>query len=330
MPYPIFDKIMSLENLEAAYIKAMRGKTNRSRYYLYSLQYYSRIRRLRDHVLNGTYVSQPSVEFDLWCISGQKVRHISVPTLDDLVLQHAIYNVIYPIISPRLIYDSYGCRKYKGTHRAADRCQEFLRASSPDSYYLQIDIRKYYYSLDHQILRSILLRFLQDEKAVDLTMSQFPQDTDVGMNVGALISQVMGIIYLDRFDHYCKRVLKVKHYIRYVDDVVMIGMTKERCHEVLAQVESFLANDLKLELSKAKINPISKGINFVGYRAWQGKRIIRKRSMKQFNKSLRKGKLLSVQASLAHAKRTSSYTGMMLKARTVFSNLSLNGGTTRD
>lgn len=302
----IYSQIVSKDNLYMAARRALRCKLSSPRFFAYYVNISANVERIHKSIMDGSYRQHNENEFDLWCISGQKMRHIVVPSPDDLVVQHAIYQIIVPIIDPKLIFDSYGCRIGKGSHRAANRCQQFLRQSPKDSYYLQTDVRKYYYNLDHEILKSILFHLLHDQRAVDFIAMQFPLNATIGMNVGAMISQLMGMVYLNQFDHYVKRVLKIKHYIRYVDDAVFIGMSKQECHDIAAVTSEYLTR-LKLGYSKIKVAPIRKGINFVGYRAWQDKRIIRKRSYKTFNQNLRKGKIESLQASLGHALHTSSH-----------------------
>lgn len=303
----LYDLITSRENLYKAAKRALKGKLSNARFYSYSVNLSNNVEYLYKQIQKGTYRPHSDKEFDLWCISGQKMRHIVAPSVDDLIVQHAIYQVVVPIIDPKLIYDSYGCRLLKGSHRASDRCQYFLRKSPKDSYFLQIDIKKYYYNLDHEILKESLLHLLGEQDVVDFIALQFPQDRTVGMNVGAMISQLMGMIYLNKFDYYCKRVLKLKCLIRYVDDIVIIGLSKKECLSLVQNLEQYLKTELKLTFSRVKISPISKGINFVGYRTWQQKRIIRKRSYKTFNKNLRKNKVASLQSCLGHASRTSSY-----------------------
>lgn len=319
----LFEEVISFDNLFFAAQRALMGKLTKPRFFAYYSHLGANVANLHMAIKRGEYRPSPTKEFDLWCISGQKVRHINVPDINDLIVQHAIYRVLYPYISPKLIYDSHGCRKGKGTAKAADRCQYFIRKSKPDSYLLQLDIRKYYYNLDHEITKSIILHLTNDEHLSNFIAQQFPQGQGVGMHVGSLIAQVMGIIYLNPLDHYIKRVLKCKRYIRYVDDFVIIGESKERCQYLKNEIEKFIKEHLNLELSKYKIAPISKGINFVGFRTWQNKRIIRKRSMKVFNKSLRKRKQDSLQSCLGHALNTSSYSGMVKKAE-------LNGCTVED
>lgn len=309
----LYEEAVSTDGLILSAQRALQGKLNKPRFFSYYAHLGNNIARLHAALIDGSYRPSPTVEFDLWCISGQKMRHINVPQIDDLIVQHSIYRVFYPFISPKLIYDSYGCRKGKGTSKAADRCQLFLRNSPKDSYYLQLDIRKYYYNLDHEIAKSIVRHLCNDDRLTDLVAQQFPSNSTVGMHVGSLIAQVIGIVYLNPLDHYIKRVLKCKRYIRYVDDFVIIGESKERCHFLKTEIERFIKEHLKLELSKWKIAPVFKGINFVGYRTWKHKRIIRKRSMKVFNKSLRKRKVESLQSCLGHALKTSSYNGMKRK-----------------
>lgn len=312
----LYDLIISRENLYKAAKRALKGKLSNARFYSYSTNLSNNIEYLHRQIQKGTYRPHSDKEFDLWCISGQKMRHIVAPSIDDLIVQHAIYQIVVPIIDPKLIYDSYGCRILKGSHRASDRCQYFLRRSPKDSYFLQLDIKKYYYNLDHTILKEALLHLLGEQDVVDFIALQFPQDKTVGMNVGAMISQLMGMIYLNKFDQYCKRVLKLKHFIRYVDDIVIIGLSKKECLSLTQDIEQYLKIELKLSFSKVKVLPISKGINFVGHRTWQQKRIIRKRSYKVFNKNLKKNRVESLQSCLGHALKTSSYKTLVRRIKT--------------
>lgn len=312
----LYDLIISRKNLYKAAKRALKGKLSNARFYSYFVNLSNNVEHLYRQIQKGTYRPHSDKEFDLWCISGQKIRHIIAPSIDDLVVQHAIYQVIVPIIDPKLIYDSYGCRILKGSHRASDRCQYFLRKSPKDSYFIQLDIKKYYYNLDHKILRKALLHLLGEQDVVDFIALQFPQDKTVGMNVGAMVSQLMGMVYLNKFDQYCKRVLKLKALIRYVDDIIIVGLSKKECLSLVQDIEQYLKTELKLTFSKVKILPISKGINFVGHRTWQQKRIIRKRSYKVFNRNLKKNKVDSLQSCLGHASKTSSYRTLIKRIKT--------------
>ena len=156
------------------------------------------------------------------------------------------------------------------------------------------------------MLRESIERTVADPRIVDLVML-FAGDGEVGLNVGSLLSQLFGMIYLDRFDHYVKRILKIKSYVRYVDDMVFVVRDKAEANRILAEVQAFLADRLCLELSKWRIQPLSKGVNFAGFRTWQNYRLIRKRSLHNFGRKLAKKDIESVSAILAHAMRSSSY-----------------------
>lgn len=307
------ESIFTLENLIQGSKSASKGKRNTRRAYRFSMYEAFNLIRLLKLVLDGTYRPAPPKQFTIWCKSGQKTRVISAPAYKDLVVQHVIYRETYAAFEKGWIHDSYGCRIGGGTHRAADRCQQFMRQSPPDSFYLQLDIRKFYYSIDHSILRQSIERRIKDPRLVDLMM-KFCDDgsgSGVGLCVGSLLSQMYGLIYLDRLDHFIKRRLKVKRYIRYVDDMVIIGETKERCYELREAIEAFIREELHLEFSKWIIAPLKRGINFVGYRTWRSRRFVRRRAMHTFSKRLRQRNVQALISILGHARHTSSYSYMV-------------------
>lgn len=129
---------------------------------------------------------------------------------------------------------------------------------------------------------------------------------DVGVDVGSIVAQLFGLIYLDRFDHYIKRNLKIKHYIRYVDDMVFIGLPKQECYLLLNLCIEFLNDNLGLILSKWKIQSLHRSINFCGYRTNRYYRLIRKRSLKAFNNGLTHYDYDTIESVLAHAEHSAS------------------------
>lgn len=300
------EEIVTLSALIEAYANASRRKHERLGVYRYADDLGENLTILRDRILSGEYKPQPCHEFDIYCAAGQKVRRIAAPAFEDTIVQHLLYEALYDSFDRGFIFDSYGCRRGKGTHRAADRVQEFMRRADTGAYTLQIDIRKYYYRINHAVLRESIERTVADPRIVDLVML-FAGDGEVGLNVGSLLSQLFGMIYLDRFDHYVKRILKIKSYVRYVDDMVFVVRDKAEANRILAEVQAFLADRLCLELSKWRIQPLSKGVNFAGFRTWQNYRLIRKRSLHNFGRKLAKKDIESVSAILAHAMRSSSY-----------------------
>lgn len=301
------DEIITLDALIRSFHSASAGRKCRTKISKYTDNVGENLLSLQKRLYERTYQPLPCSKFDIFCSAGQKVRQISAPAFEDTIVQHLLYDALYPSFDRSFIYDSYGCRKGKGTHKAADRVQEFMRQASPNSYYLQIDIRKYYYNIHHDVLRESLKRRIADPEVLDLVMSFCGDEGKVGLNVGSLLSQLFGMVYLDRFDHWIKRTLKIKYYVRFVDDCLFILPTREEAMRVKEACEKYLWETLYLRLSKWRVHPISRGANFVGMRTWRHKRIIRRRSLHNFGRCLRREKIDSIVSILGHAKGTSSY-----------------------
>ena len=305
-----YDDMVTYDNLRIAYFQTIQGKQHRHRVQQFKQNFISELRQLYKELKTRTYKPSTPKSFDIWCTAGQKVRRITAPQFRDLIVQRLIYNYVYYTFDKGFIFDSYGCRKNKGAERAADRTQNFIRHSPEDSYYLQIDIRRYYYNIRKDVLRQSLERKIQDQEIVNLLLMFMH---DVGVDVGSIVAQLFGLIYLDRFDHYIKRNLKIKHYIRYVDDMVFIGLSQQECYFLLNLCIEFLNDNLGLNLSKWKIQSLHRSINFCGYRTNRYYRLIRKRSIKTFNNGLTHYDYDTIESVLAHAEYSASYNFLMKK-----------------
>lgn len=225
-------------------------------------------------------------------------------------MQHAIYRVIYEIFDRTFIHQSYGSRKGGGTHRASDYAQQSLRAT-PGKYLLQLDIEKFFYSINHEILKDQLARRIKDKRLLEVIFKFVWYVTEgVGVPIGNLLSQLFALIYMNPLDHYIKRELKVKRYCRYVDDFILFGLTKEQAYTYKEKVEEYLRTKLKLKLSKWRVARTEQGVNFVGYRTWASRRFVRKHSLYKIKRMAKAGNIEAVTSLLAHARHTSSYTYM--------------------
>ncbi|UFH59846.1 reverse transcriptase/maturase family protein [Sulfurovum mangrovi] len=298
------EQIADMDLLYIAFKNASKGKRFKKSIHDFENNIAQELIALRDEILSGTYHPQEPKTFTIY---EPKQREIAAPAFRDSVVQHAIYMLIYPMFDRGFIHDSYGCRIGKGTHRAADKLQEQMRQCSGEEYFLQIDIRKYYYSIDHAVLRNQMAKKIYDPRVLDLVMS-FVGHGDKGLHIGSLLSQFFGLVYLDQFDHWIKRHLKIKHYVRYVDDSVLTGLSsREEAKDVLKKIVSWLKERLKLVLSKWKIQKIKRGVNFVGFRTWRSTRFLRKRSLYNFSKALKRVKVESLMSIVGNAKRTATF-----------------------
>ena len=232
----------------------------------------------------------------------------------DRIVQWAIYQYLNPIYNRLFIEDSYACRKKKGSHKAAERLQYWMRQidrkPTGDWYVLKLDISKYFYRVNHEILINILSRRIKDLQMMGfiravvnsrvepfgLPRGKGPSETpaeewlyDVGMPIGNLTSQLFANIYLNELDQFCKHKLKIHYYIRYMDDIIVLGQGKDTLRRWKAEIHRFLQEELSLDLnSKTSIRPMRQGVEFVGVRIWPTHMKLRKSTVGRLKREVRK------------------------------------------
>ncbi len=304
----LFDTVFSRENLYHAYLDARRGKRSKRACFEFEKNLGANMQSLYSRIHSGVYQPDPYFQFRVY---EPKERVVHAPSFRDIVVQHAIYRIIYGIFNRSFISTSFACRTGYGTHKASDYTQKALRCYSGDRYTLKLDIRKFFYSINRETLRTLVERKIKDSKLVNIMMLFAQKEGPVGIPIGNLLSQIYALIYLNPLDHFVKRILRIRHYVRYVDDFILFGLSRNQCLEMRAIIISFLKKTLSLVLSKSTIQKIKKGVNFAGYRTWRCSRFIRKHSLYVFNRSLKKRNQESIISSLGHAKRTNSLPGMI-------------------
>jgi len=225
-------------------------------------------------------------------VHDPKKRTIFALPFRDRVAQHAINNVVEPMFDKTFIYDSYACRKGKGTIAGMKRLRYFLDKlirNNKRIYYLKADIEKYYNSIDHEILKQLIKKKIKCKRTLIILDEIIDSNQKTkGIPIGNLTSQLFANIYINQLDHFLKDDLGVKYYVRYMDDFVILHPDKKYLKKILTFVKNFL-DDLKLNLnSKTRIDVIDKGIDFLGYRLFPDYTILRKRIYKKNIKKFRK------------------------------------------
>ncbi len=281
----LWQDIISLDNLFHAYQKASRGKRSRPDVAAFEMDLEARIITLRDRLASQTYVHGPYHSF---LIHDPKRRLISAAHFEDRVVHHALHNCIGPRWERKFIFDTYANRVGKGTHKALDRCTQYLRRYG---YYLQLDIRQYFPSIDHAILIKQLSQELQNERVLALCkqilasgvgvlreaydMVYFPGDDlfaanrPRGLPIGNMTSQFWANVYLNPLDHFIKRRLKIRGYVRYVDDMLLFSDSKVQLREAWAAVVDFLAGlRLTVHQGAPQPTPVRHGVTFLGFRCF--------------------------------------------------------------
>jgi len=299
----LFAKTFTRDNLYQAYLDARSGKRKKRACFNFETNLGGELDALFWEIHSGFYRPRPYRTF--W-VSEPKPRLIHAPHFRDRVVQHAIYRTVYPIFDRTFISTSFACRIGYGTHKASTYTQQALRDCDPDSYTLKLDIRKFFYSIDRNILRLLVESKIKDWKLTDIMMRFADADGPVGIPIGNLLSQLYALVYLNPLDQYVKRSLKAQYYVRYVDDFILFGLTRKQCLDLRQRLVEFLADNLRLGLSKSTIQKVKHGVNFVGYRTWRSHRLIRKHSLYKFRRRAKRGNARAVASLLGHAKDTAS------------------------
>jgi len=280
-----YDKICNFENLYRAHLKARLGKKHKLEVTSFETHLSMNLLSMAALLRARTYQMQGYYHFT---ISEPKRREIFAAHYPDRVLLHCVCdNVLAPILQPRLIYDNVACQPGKGTHFALNRMTEFLRRHyikhGAEGYILKCDIRKYFASIDQETLKKQLARVVRDEDVCQLLFHYIDSyNTDGrpgrGIPLGNQSSQWFAVFYLNPVDRLVKEKLRIKHYLRYMDDMVLVHHSKEYLQECLRQIRA-LCDALGLELNeKTQIFPLRAGVDFLGWHFYltESGKIVRK------------------------------------------------------
>ena len=280
----LWESVIDWDNLLFSYMQARKGKRYSEEVLRFTEQLEENLINIQNHLIWKSW--QPGQWREFW-VTDPKMRLIQAPPFKDRVVHHAVVGVTEPLFERKMIFDSYACRIDKGTHGATDRLQAMLRKAARNwgkVYVLKADISKYFPSINHDALLRILARTIKDKNALWL-YEQIIKGCGYehrGLPVGALSSQLLANVYLGQLDHKAKDNWGVKFYVRYMDDFVILGPSKDYLWNLLYDIEEFLAIELYLSLNpKTAIYPTNKGIDFAGYRTWKTHKLPRKRNVKR-------------------------------------------------
>jgi len=278
----LYEELCSFESLYEAFLRARKGKRKQEEIAAFERNLEPELFSLQESLLNQSY--QPGGYYSFYRTEAKR-RLISAAPFRDRVVHHALVGVMEPIYERRFIFDSYANRKGKGTHRALDRCTYFLRRNA---YSFQLDVRQFFPSIDHQILKTMLARVIPDEKVLWLAgkiidtgvgvldeeydMHWFPGDDLLsanrprGLPIGNLTSQFWANVYLNALDQFVKRQLKCHCYERYVDDGLLFADDKARLHDWKDAIIQFLEGlRLTIHEEAAPVRPALEGLPFLGF-----------------------------------------------------------------
>ena len=292
----LYEKIYNRDNLTLAFLKARKGKTKRDYVIKFQENFVNNIKKLQEELKNLTYQPEPLKTFIL---RDPKTRKISKSAFQDRIVHHAICNIIEPIFDKIFIYDSCANRLGKGNLFGLKRFDIFKRKVSENGkiirnkfsnqnyingFCLKADIKHYFNEVNHEILIRAISKKIKDNQVIGLirkVLKNGKVKDSTGMPLGNLTSQFFANIYLNELDYFVKHKLRAKYYIRYVDDFVILHKFREQLEIWKQEIDKFLREKLKIELhpQKSKIIPLSRGIDFVGFRNFYYHRLLRRRNL---------------------------------------------------
>jgi hypothetical protein len=270
----LFAEVTSHDNLWRAYHKASLGKRRTSGYLQFRQNEAANLARLAELMQSGEYVPGEPRRFVVY---EPKPRQISALPFVDRVVQHALCNVIEPIFDRVFVPQSYACRRGKGTHRAAIAVQAMLR-KTPNAWVLKTDFAKYFSNIDREILHREFRRKLSCQRTLSLVETFIPAEGK-GLPIGNLTSQLAANIYGHILDRWLIHHVGITDFVRYMDDVVIVGYSVEAMRLLQVLMEGFVRATMRLSFSRWSVQPASRGVNFCGYRIWPTHKLLRRRSV---------------------------------------------------
>lgn len=285
----LWDELISWDNLLAAYHEARKGKRYKPDVMRFHRHWEERLLNIHNHLVWGSWQPLP---FSAFPVFEPKERLIEAPAFADRVVHHALHRVVEPHFERRFIHHSYACRHGKGTHAACHALQRLLRRGQRQwgkVLVLQADIRRYFPHIHHDRLLQQIRQTISDDRTVDLwaRIIQANGADGIGLPIGALTSQLGANVYLDALDHHVTDHLGHGSYLRYMDDWIVLGNSKQQLQTLLRDLTDWLHHELGLRLSKWSVYPASQGIDFAGYRTWPTHIKPRKRNTRRARRRLK-------------------------------------------
>jgi RNA-directed DNA polymerase len=283
----LYQQIISIENLQAADALACKGKAKQYGVIAHNKNKEQNIIALHQMLVNGTYKTSAYSTFKIFEPKEREVFRL--PYFPDRIMHHAIMNVLEPIFIATFTTDTYSCIKGKGIHAAANAVKKALRNEVATKYCLKMDVKKFYPSVSHEILKQLIRKKIKD--AALLLLLDEIIDSAPGLPIGNYLSQYFANFYLSYFDHWLKENKQVQYYFRYADDLVILHHSKEYLHALFEEIQNYLSNNLQLEVKgNHQIFPVAaRSIDFVGYRFYHTHTLLRKSIKQNFARKVAKG-----------------------------------------
>ena len=281
----LIEKITDLDNLLLAYSKASRGKQDKRAVLEFAAELSRNMECMRQSIEAGVV---DVGHYSYFPIYDPKPRLICAASFPERVLYHALMNICHPVFERVLISDTYATRPGKGVYKAIGKAREFAKAYS---FVGKFDVRKYFDSIDHGILKNKLRGVFKDSRLLsifDQIVDSYCTEENKGIPIGNLTSQYFANHYLSSMDHYVKEDLRIKAYVRYMDDFLVFADSKAELDDWALKIDTYARNVLALELKPVMKARVSQGVPFLGYRVYPHKLLLNARSKYRFSMKMKR------------------------------------------
>lgn len=275
-----------MDNIYEAHINARKGKRHYREVKMVDRNPDRYLSNLQAMLENGEYKTAPYVELTRTCCN--KIRKIAkLPYYPDRIIHHCIAQVLDDVWRKTLIRDTYSCIRGRGIHDGVKRVWKALRDADATRYCLKMDVRQFYPSLDHDVLKSSIRRKVKDRQVLAM-IDEIIESWSPGVPIGNYLSQHFGNLYLSGYDHWMKETNRCRYYFRYCDDVVILGPDKGLLHDLRRMTEAYWRDRLNLTLkSNWQVSPVDvRGIDFLGYRFFRDYMLLRKSTALRFKRRI--------------------------------------------
>ncbi|MCX6868862.1 MAG: RNA-directed DNA polymerase [Verrucomicrobia bacterium] len=279
----LLERVAAPANLRLAFWKAARGKSAARDVVEYRTNLEDNLTQMRHGILDGTVGVG---DYHFFTIHDPKEREICAAAFGERVLHHALINLCEPVFEKRLVFDCYACRTGKGRIKALARAQHYARRHP---WFLKLDVRRYFDSIDHAAMTSLLERILKDDAVLEIFRRIIDSHCVMpgkGLPIGNLTSQHFANLYLGELDHFAKEQLRVPGYVRYMDDFVLWTDDKNTLRQWHGEVVDFLREKLHLDLKPPQINRSRQGLPFLGCRVHPAYLLLDSRGRNRFARKL--------------------------------------------
>jgi len=285
----LIEKIADFDNLYLAWYKAKKGKSTKPEVVCFAKKLNDNLIKMQSQILSGNVLVG---NYTFFTIYEPKKRKISAATFSERILHHAIMNICHHTFEKHLLFHSYATRKNKGTYAALDKAKIWTKKYK---YYARLDIRKFFDSIEHAILKENLLHLFKDKiviKIFNQIIDSYSTTHNRGIPIGNLTSQYFANYYLSIADHFILEKIKIPAYMRYMDDMLLFDNNLPILKQKVKLFTNFVKQYLSLDFKTVNISNTHLGVPFLGYRIFPETIKLNKNSKKRFKKKIKINNLL--------------------------------------